>query len=285
MFPMLDETLIRTTFVNGTRSDNSWLALSSVIITLGCTVLGDEQWRAFYQERCARALGQTTCSSGSLESLQALILWGGSYAHYINPPITSYLVLGKAFRMAVVLSLHRNSAQGTSRYKPADQGSSLSHNEVRNRTWWCLIIADVSFGSMVGRPKCDGWDPLTMNTSLPSTGDDDLRTPGLDNDWYGMLLNVSIKLAAIGSRTEHRLAHLVPMAASEINTIRQELQTWQKFNLEQLRDNSAFPARLKPFLHLQTRCSNLARIAISRTHLVRLAEANVDVWTTYTDVD
>ena len=105
LIPMLDEPSFRADYLNGRRSDTSWLALLNMVFAMGSVVArksDDHNHVAFYN-RAKEYLPIDSFGSGHLETIQALALMGGYYLHYINRPNMANAVSGAALRMACAM--------------------------------------------------------------------------------------------------------------------------------------------------------------------------------------
>lgn len=135
LIPMLDEPYFRADYLAGKRNDSPWLALLNMVFAMGSISANksdDLNHINFYN--CAKAqLGIDSFGSGHLETLQALILIGGCYLHYINRPNMGSAISGAALRMACAMGLHRESVA---------EGDNQLIVEQRRRTWWSLFCLD-----------------------------------------------------------------------------------------------------------------------------------------------
>lgn len=152
--PMLDEPSFRADYLSGRRSDSPWLSLLNVIFAMGSIVArkSDDHSHITYYTRARDHLGIDSFGSGHLETLQALILMGGFYLHYINRPNMANAITGAALRMACAMGLHRES--------PQEAGNqNLLIFEQRRRTWWSLFCLDTWASTTLGRPSMGRWGP------------------------------------------------------------------------------------------------------------------------------
>jgi len=286
---MIDEEGFRKSFRAQNRTDDAWIALLNTVLALGSIAAGDDNSHAFYFARAQCAIGFNAFGTGNLEMLQALILLGGGYSHYINAPNTSYLILGMAIRMAIAMALHREAGKGTrpKQHDSKDLPSSipgsnrLQRIEIRRRTWWALMYADTAAGLSLGRPPTARWDPATMDTALPgdqtSTG-----SPGglLTADWehhdrfdgLGTVLRFSAELAKIRCRAEYRLAQFSHMTAKEILSFEIQLQAWEKNCPPTLKSGNPCPRRVTISRDLLQYRFQATRIILCRPHLMHLIE-------------
>ena len=152
--PMLDEPSFRADYLNGRRHDSPWLALLNMVFAMGSIVArkSDDHSHVSYYNHAKDHLSIDSFGSGQLETLQALILMGGFYLHYINRPNMANAVTGAALRMACAMGLHREGLH--------DQpGSSPLMIEQRRRTWWSLFCLDTWANTTLGRPSMGRWGP------------------------------------------------------------------------------------------------------------------------------
>ncbi len=146
--PMLDEPSFRASFLSGTRSDSPWLALLNTVFSMGSIVANksDDHTHITYYTRAREHISIDSFGSGHLETLQALILMGGFYLHYINRPNMAIAITGAALRMACAMGLHRESM-------PEAGGANAMIYEQRRRTWWSLFCLDTWASTTLGRPS------------------------------------------------------------------------------------------------------------------------------------
>lgn len=152
--PMLDEPSFRADYLSGRRNDSPWLALLNMVFAMGSIVArkSDDHSHINYYTKARDHLGIDSFGSGHLETLQALILMGGFYLHYINRPNMANAITGAALRMACAMGLHRES--------PQEQGSQNTLiSEQRRRTWWSLFCLDTWASTTLGRPSMGRWGP------------------------------------------------------------------------------------------------------------------------------
>ncbi|EXJ81606.1 hypothetical protein A1O1_07671 [Capronia coronata CBS 617.96] len=287
IFPMIDEVWFRSVFSSQSRTDDAWKALSNMVLALGSIAAGDDTSHFSYHSQVRQVIGYNTFGSGNLETLQALILLGGLYLYYVNSPNTAYLVMGTAFRMAIAMLLHRESSAapqtqaGSSTHPPR----SMSRAEIRRRTWWCLVCADSWIGILSSRPKPDRWDPLTMDTALPSTHIAPAlaaaqAVPGLGpgatgpetRDWFGTSLWLSADFSKVCTKLGHRMAQGTRMTAQEVLSFDDQLQVWSKSRALRVQLGSTCPKSVRNNLGFLICQLQVARLVISQPHVLRLAE-------------
>lgn len=286
---MIDEELFRRSFKEYVRTDDAWIALLNMVAALGSIAAGDEHSHMFYYSRAQAVIGYNIFGTGNLEMLQALILLGGGYLHYINSPNTSYLIMGVAFRMAIAMALHRDAGKRPTQKHDEVEDSPPSvpgtrrvpKAEIRRRTWWTLVYTDISSTLALGRPPTIRWDPATMDTALPSDEPfleslDTIITTDRDGidatDHTGTALRVCAEFAKICSRVEYRMAQFSRMAAREILAFETQIQAWEKNCPQIFQPGNPCPKRVRlcrDLLHFRQR---VVRIVLSRPHILRLIE-------------
>ena len=149
---MIDEEHFRATYNDSKIKppDDIWRALLNMVLALGTIAAckSDENGHIVYYNRAKELLGLDAFGSGRLEALQALILIGGYYLHYLNQPNQAHAIMGAAMRMALAMGLHREQTEK----------GITSSSEVRRRTWWTLFCMDTWASMTVGRPTIR-WGP------------------------------------------------------------------------------------------------------------------------------
>ena len=177
--PLVDELDFRQRYsgweaeVND-KSRAPWLALLNMVLTLGYIAANDDtqSGHEFFYGRAAEHLKFTCFETGHIYTLQALILYGGYYLHYLNKPNAASAVMGAAHRMALALGLHR-----LPNLREAPQAGRASI-ECRFRTWLCLFCLDTWAGTTLGRPEMGAWSLCSM-TILAAQSGLDLVSPGV----------------------------------------------------------------------------------------------------------
>ncbi|EXJ75866.1 uncharacterized protein A1O5_00373 [Cladophialophora psammophila CBS 110553] len=284
LVPVVDEARFREDFSTQQRTDDGWRALSSMVLALGSIAAGDDQSHFIYHERARQVLGYNMFTSGNLEMLQALVLLSGLYLYYINSPNTAFLVMGTAFRMAIAIGLHREPARTIKLgQNPDEEALALSRAEVRRRTWWSLICANAWQGLLLHRPRVGRWDPLTMDTALPSTKlssssahSESVARQGQiesdDRDWHGISLRVTAEFCIIAQKIGDRMAQLSYITPREIFAFSDELEIWSKSHHFRFLSENSCPKRF--WLSRETMLYRFlgVRVLLSRPHLMRLAD-------------
>lgn len=152
LIPMVDEGHFRATFreMENKPPDPSWLALFNMVLAIGTIAAckSDENGHIRFYKCAKQVLGMDGFGSGRLEALQALILMGGYYLHYMNQPNEAHAITGAAFRMALAMGLHRELSEK----------ATTSNAEVRRKTWWTLFCLDTWASMTLGRPTMR-WGP------------------------------------------------------------------------------------------------------------------------------
>jgi len=113
-----------------------------MVFSMGSIVANksDDHSHVTFYNNAKDQLGIDTFGSGQLETLQAFILMGGYYLHYINRP---------------------NMA-----------------NAIRRRTWWSLFCLDTWASTTLGRPSMGRWGPgITIH--VPEGTHDPVSTKAL----------------------------------------------------------------------------------------------------------
>jgi hypothetical protein len=129
LIPMVDEVHFRATFreMENKPPDPSWLALFNMVLAIGTIAAckSEENGHIKFYKHAKQLLRMDAFGSGRLEALQALILMGGYYLHYMDQPNESHAITGAAFRMALAMGLHREQSEK----------AITSSVEVRRKTW------------------------------------------------------------------------------------------------------------------------------------------------------
>ncbi|PNP58330.1 hypothetical protein THARTR1_01845 [Trichoderma harzianum] len=286
LYPMIDELWFRAILSRKDRTDDGWVALSNMVLALGCIAVDDKS-HLYYYERLRQVIGYNTFGSGNLEMLQALILLGGCYLHYVNSPNTASLILSTGFQMAISMGLHRDPTIQAG-LKSCGAGNtrnpySLPLVEVKRRTWWSLVCADLGTGIWSGRPKLNRWDSLTMDTALPSTtiaasstsSISKSRAKGEDpeaRDWYGTSLRYTAELAKILTKMGNCMARITPLTAQEVKSLDNQLQSQGQIHSVKWRHSiNSCPRSVRVWQNMQHCYLLFARMAFRRPLLVRLA--------------
>lgn len=279
ILPMVDETWFRSTFLEQRRVDDSWAALSNLVLALGSIASGDDETHFVYHRNARQAIGYNVFCSGNLEMLQALVLLGGLYLHYTNSPNSAYMVRGTAFRMAIAMGLHRESVISAQLHpastSEAQQGNaSIPRSEIRRRTWWSLVNSDVLGALLSGRPKALGWDSLTMDVKLPSIHpgqSEHQHHPTTDAEWVTTILRLRSEFSGILSEMQGRVALVTRVTAQEIITLHEQLQAWVRLHLLNHNLTRSCPKSIKRHLEIQHIYAHNASLIFSQPHLLYLA--------------
>jgi hypothetical protein len=170
--PMLDEPSFRADYLGGQRNDPPWLALLNMVFAMGsiAAMKSDDHNHMNFYARAREHLTLDCFGEGHLEILQALILAGGYYLHYINRPNMANAVTGAALRMACALGLHRETG-----VEPGANDADKILADLRRRTWWSLFCLDTWASTTLGRPSLGRWGPAI--TIRPPEGAHDAVSP------------------------------------------------------------------------------------------------------------
>jgi hypothetical protein len=165
--PMIDEITFRQCFAQGGatgKANGPWLALLNMVLTLGYIALHNDgqAGHAYFADRASEHLNMSCFATGHIYTLQALIIFGGYYLHFLNKPNMASAVMGAAHRMALAMGLHHS----TTTSQNASAGARRMA-ETRTRTWWCLFCLDTWAGTTLGRPLSGAGGPA--NLAIPST--------------------------------------------------------------------------------------------------------------------
>jgi len=156
LIPMVDEDHFRATFREMEKKppDPSWLALFNMVLAVGTIAAckSEENGHIRFYKYAKQLLGMDAFGSGRLEALQASILMGGYYLHYMNQPNEAHAITGAAFRMALAMGLHREQSEK----------AITSNVEVRRKTWWTLFCMDTWASMTLGRPTLRGGPGITI---------------------------------------------------------------------------------------------------------------------------
>ncbi|KAH8678620.1 fungal-specific transcription factor domain-containing protein [Tricladium varicosporioides] len=262
--PMLDEPSFRADYLNGRRHDGPWLALLNMVFAMGSIVAtkSDDHSHINYYNRAKDHMGIDSFGSGHLETLQAFILMGGWYLHYINRPNMANAVLGAALKMACAMGLHRESLP--------EQGSG-GHliMEQRRRTWWSLFCVDTWATTTLGRPSMGRWGPgITIRSPEESN---DLKIMGQNNGIIPMIEN--IKFAKISTEIQDVLAQSPLLRIDHIAELDRQLTSWYENLPWVLRSTEPCPESIYTArCIMKWRYQNL-RIVLHRPVLLNLANS------------
>lgn len=166
VIPMVNEMDFRRCYAHGTteKARGPWLALLNMVLALGYIALNNDgqAGHAYFADQASEHMNISSFALGHLHILQALVLYGGYYLHFLNKPNMASAVMGAAHRMALAMGLHQPT--------PRKGFISTDHQqmmETRLRTWWCLFALDTWAGTTLGRPLSGSWDPSSL--ARPST--------------------------------------------------------------------------------------------------------------------
>ncbi|CAG8979834.1 hypothetical protein HYALB_00002606 [Hymenoscyphus albidus] len=273
--PMLDEPSFRADYLNGRRQHAPWLALLNMVFAMGSIVAtkSDDHSHISYYTRSKEHLGLDSFGSGHLETLQAFILMGGYYLHYINRPNMANAITGAALRMACTMGLHRESSPD------ASNGSNLLR-EQRRRTWWSLFCLDTWANTTLGRPSMGRWGPgITIRSPEESN---DLKVMGQNAGIIPMI--ESIKFCKLSTHIQDILAQSPLLHHSQLSELDHELTTWYDNLPWILRSTEPCPESIYTArCIMKWRYQNL-RIVLHRPVLLNLANSSNDVTATPNEI-
>ncbi|MCJ1479561.1 hypothetical protein MMC13_008247 [Lambiella insularis] len=259
LVPMVDEEHFRLTWkkVDTSQPDASWLALLNMVLAMGTIAAckSDEDGHIQYYTRAKQLLGLEGFGSGRLEALQALILMGGYYLHYLNRPNEAGALTGAAIRMGLAMGLHREHSEMT----------ATSNTEVRRRTWWCLFCLDTSASMSLGRPTLR-WGP-GITIRAPEQLNSAIR--GQYQDAHLQLFIEDTRFCRIATNVQDRLAMSPFVEFTDMAMLDTELYAWF-LNLKKKFEGPDSTAFLTARAILNWRYYNL-RIVLHRPVLLRVA--------------
>lgn len=150
--PLLEEQTFRETYMARQRSDSSWQLLLNVVLAMGSMTNGtsDDTDHRIYLARARHYLDIETLTSTHIETVQALVIFGGLYSHYLQLPNQANTLMGVALRIATQLGLHRDYSEGVG---PRNSKKAAASIELRRRVWWCTFVVDAWAGNTLGRPS------------------------------------------------------------------------------------------------------------------------------------
>jgi hypothetical protein len=192
--------------------------------------------------------------------------------------------------MAVAMGLHRESVVNTQAHTVAEsaiqQGSAdFPRSEVRRRTFWSLVNADILAGLLSGRPRAFGWDPLTMDVKIPSNDRSHVTNPSnpinhddghkdgdiSDAAWTATAFALQAEFATILSRIQNRMAQLTQLTVQEVIIYHEELQAWMRSHRLKVNLAASCPEQVRLNAEWQQLCCLSACVILSQPHLLHLA--------------
>ncbi|KAF4446658.1 hypothetical protein F53441_9699 [Fusarium austroafricanum] len=232
IIPMVDEADFRQCYAHGGRMDlarGPWLALLKMVLTFGYISCNDDSQagHTYFANRASEHMHISCLGVGHLYMLQALILYGGYFLHFVNKPNMATSVMGAAHRMALAMGLHQQT--------PSDKIASIGGQrmvQMRTRTWWCLFCLDTWTGTTLGRPPSHASGSPSLNE--PSI----LRRGGLD--YNAISMNASASFSLIAARIQERMTGSPLIPPCQVKKFDDELLSWH----DQL--HPAFRADRKP---------------------------------------
>ncbi|KOS18048.1 Lactose regulatory protein LAC9 [Escovopsis weberi] len=209
--PMLDEVAFRADYLGGQRRDTPWLSLLNMVLAMGsimATTSSDFSHIEFYNQAVSH-LHISAFGSSHLETVQALILLGGFYLHYVNRPNMANAITGATLRMATALGLHREPMVQNG----SDQvvAAAAAAAETRRRTWWSLFCVDAWAATTLGRPSFGRWCPA-INLQPPKLNTSQEEEHDAAQHAGIMPLLENIKFCKIATQIQDKLAtaYLLP---------------------------------------------------------------------------
>ncbi|KFY39110.1 hypothetical protein V494_04108 [Pseudogymnoascus sp. VKM F-4513 (FW-928)] len=265
--PMLDEPSFRADYLGGQRHDSPWLALLNMVFAMGsiAAMKSDDHNHMNFYERSRDHLNLDCFGEGHLETLQALILTGGYYLHYINRPNMANAITGAALRMACALGLHRENGVDVN---GGEREKMLA--DLRRRTWWSLFCLDTWASTTLGRPSLGRSGPAV--TIRPPEGANDAN----ENSTTGQHIRVvplieNIKFARIATQIQDTMALSPLPRAEERSKLDAQLVEWSDKLPWVLRSTDPCPEALYTArCVLKWRYQNM-RIVLHRPVLLNLA--------------
>ena len=167
LVPMLQEASFRAAYLNGKRLDRGWLALLNAVLAMGsiAATQADNVDHLHFYKAAIESISIDRLADGSIETLQAVIILGGYYLHYVNRPNLADTFLGAAFRMASALGFHREASVSNT----PSNGNESHTVDMRRRTWWSLFCLDTWASTTTGRPSFGRCSPM-VNVGYPESG-------------------------------------------------------------------------------------------------------------------
>ncbi|KFY68351.1 hypothetical protein V496_01148 [Pseudogymnoascus sp. VKM F-4515 (FW-2607)] len=265
--PMLDEPSFRADYLGGQRHDSPWLALLNMVFAMGsiAAMKSDDLNHMNFYERSRDHLNLDCFGEGHLETLQALILTGGYYLHYINRPNMANAITGAALRMACALGLHRENGVDVN---GGEREKMLA--DLRRRTWWSLFCLDTWASTTLGRPSLGRSGPAV--TIRPPEGANDAN----ENSTTGQHIRIvplieNIKFARISTQIQDTMALSPLPRAEERSKLDAQLVEWSDKLPWVLRSTDPCPEALYTArCVLKWRYQNM-RIVLHRPVLLNLA--------------
>lgn len=219
IMPMVDEIEFRQCHSQGTtdKARGSWLALLNMVLALGYISLNndDQAGHATFAHRASEHMGISCFAVGHLHTLQALILFGGYYLHFLNKPNMASAVMGAAHRMALAMGLHQSAPS---------KGSATSRDqrmvETRTRTWWCLFCLDTWAGTTLGRPLFGIGGPASVPTPVVVSHE--------VFDYQKISMSANVSFSMIAARIQDRMAQTPLVPPIELERLDSELRSWHE---------------------------------------------------------
>ena len=150
--PLIEEQTFREAYMAAQRTDSRWQLLVNSVLAMGSVAAGtaEDISHQIYFNRAKQHLNMDTLDSAHLETVQALAILSGLYLHYVQVPNQANTLMGATLRLATMLGLHRDYAEGVGPAKAKKASFSI---EMRRRVWWCTFMLDTWAGNTLGRPS------------------------------------------------------------------------------------------------------------------------------------
>lgn len=197
LLPLIDEQTFRDTYMAGQRTDSRWLLLMNAVLAMGAVAIGDAQdpSHQIYFARISQHLTIDLVGSPRLETVQAFVILGGVYFHYVQLPNQAAAIMAATLRIATMLGLHRDYSEGVGTAKAQISAASL---EMRRRIWWTAFMLDTWAGCTLGRPTMG-----RMNHAVTAKPP---QEPISGSEYLLTLVQESIRFSVISTKVEDALA-------------------------------------------------------------------------------
>ncbi|KAJ1326167.1 transcriptional regulatory protein GAL4 [Microdochium nivale] len=216
--PLLDEERFRDCYMNRKRDDGRWKLLLNAVLAMGSVAANtaEDKTHFIFYERARERLVLDTFSHARLETVQALVILGGMYLHYVQQPNLANFLIGATFRMATTLGLHRDFSESATASNTSTDFSRVA--ELRRRIWWSLCSLDACNSNFLGRPTSGRLGP-GHNVKRPEHS--------LNNDpAITALLQDSIDYCIISTRMDDYLADRLVLGSSTRQELDHAFLSW-----------------------------------------------------------
>ncbi|KAH8903082.1 hypothetical protein BR93DRAFT_206773 [Coniochaeta sp. PMI_546] len=216
LVPVLSEAAFRAEFLEGKRTDDPWMALMNMVLAMGTIAAkkSDDHSHIDYYNKAMEHISIQSLGSSRIETLQALILIGGFYLHYMSRPNMADAVVGAAIRMASAMGLHRE-LPGCMKDLPTA--------ELRRRIWWSLFCTDIWGTTTLGRPSF-GWLHAGIKVGLPQVQINPKQDGAQHAGVFPLVEN--IKFCKIAAQIQDILAVLPLVRAEDRHSLDSQLRQW-----------------------------------------------------------